>query len=146
MPKGSVLGPLLFNIFINDLCLMRLHSEICNFADNNIVHSRELDLHKIVTDLDNDLSRLLEWFTSNGLVANQKKPAYVPRLERQGKTLRLDINGNKLSVTDHVKLLGIKVDNKLTFNKDVKTLGSNDNKKISAFSTYKVAALLYKIP
>ena len=72
VPQGSVLGFLLFNIFINDLCLMRLDSEICNFADDNTIYSCGLDLHEIVTNLESDLSRLLEWFTNNGMVANPK--------------------------------------------------------------------------
>ena len=73
VPQGSVLGPLLFNIFINDLCLINLDSEICNFADDNTLYSCGHDLQEIVTDLENDLSKLLDWFKSNGMVANPKK-------------------------------------------------------------------------
>ena len=66
---------------------MRLDSDICNFADDNIIYSCGIDLHEIVTNVESDLSRLLEWFTNNGMVANPKKiPAYVPRLERPEKT------------------------------------------------------------
>ena len=133
VPQGSVLGPLLFNIFINDLCLMRLDSEICNFADDNTIYSCGIDLHEIVTNLESDLSRLLEWFTNNGMVANPKKFQLMFLGLKGQRRLRLNINENKLSVTDHVKLLGIEVDNKLKFNKHVKTLCSKVNKKISAF-------------
>ena len=134
VPQGSVLGPLLFNIFINDLCLMRLDSEICNFADDNTIYSCERYLHEIVTNLESNLSRLLEWFTNNGMVANPKKFQLMFLGLKGQRRLRLNINDNKLSATDHVKLLGIEVDNKLKFSKHVKTLCSKVNKKISAFS------------
>ena len=129
VPQGSVLGPLLFNIFINNLCLMRLDSEICNFADDNTIYSCGLDLHEIVTNLESDLSRLLEWFTNNGMVANPKKFQLMFLGLKGQRRLRLNINDNKLSATDHVKLLGIEVDNKLKFSNHVKTLCSKVNKK-----------------
>ena len=134
VPQGSVLGPLLFNIFINDLFLMRLDSETCNFADDNTIYSCGLDLHEIVTNLDSDLNRLLEWFTNNGMVANPKKFQLTFLGLKGQRRLRLNINENKLSATDNVKLLGIEIDNQLKFSNHVKTLCSKVNKKISAFS------------
>ena len=72
IPQGSFLGPLLFNIFINDLFFMKLNSEVCNFADDNTLYSCGKDLNEIVTNLEIDLSRLFKWFGENGMVANQK--------------------------------------------------------------------------
>ena len=133
VPQGSVLGLLLFNIFINDLFLMRLDSEICNFADDNTIYSCGLDLHEIVFNLESDLGRLLEWFTNNGMVANPKTFQLMFLSLKGQKRLRLKINENKLSATDNVKLLGIEIDNQLKFSNQAKTLCSKVNKKISAF-------------
>ena len=65
VPPGSVLGPLLFDIFINDLFPINLDSEICIFADDNTSYSCEYDLQEIVTILENDLSKLIERFKNN---------------------------------------------------------------------------------
>ena len=113
---------------------MRLDSDICNFADDNTIYSCGIDLHEIVTNLESDLSRLLEWFTNNGMVANPEKFQVMFLSLKGQRSLRLNINDNKLSATDHVKLLGIEVDDKLKFNKHVKALCSKVTKKISAFS------------
>ena len=120
---------------------MRLDSDICNFADDNTICSCGIDLHEIGTNLESDLSRLLEWFTINGMVANPKKFQVMFLRLKGRRRLRLNINDNKLSATDPVKLLGIEVDNKLKFNKHVKTLCSKVTKKISAFSRLKMYIL-----
>ena len=102
-----------------------------------------LDLHEIATNLERDLSRLQEWLTNNGMVANPNNFQRMFLGLRGQRRLQLNINENILSATDHAKLLGIEVDNKLKFNKHVKTLCSKVNKKISAFSRLNYYPLIW---
>ena len=62
IPQGSILGPLLFNIFINDIFFFAEKSEICNFADDNTVYSCGKDLPKIKEDLICTMKNTLKWF------------------------------------------------------------------------------------
>ena len=133
VPQGSVLGPMLFNIFINDLFLISLDSEICNFADDNTIFSCGNELHKIATVLENDLSILLEWFTCNGMVVNPKKFQLMFLGLKRKRGLRLNIQGSKILAKEHVKLLGIEIDNKLKFDKHVQTLCQKVNKRLVLF-------------
>ena len=71
IPQGSVLGPLLFNIFINDIFLVL--PDIFNFADNNTIDACCSDIELVIKKLESDLRGALDWFDINCLIANPQK-------------------------------------------------------------------------
>ena len=73
VPQGSVLGPVLFTFFINDLFLNDMESEVCNFADDNIIYARGKNLEEVILKLEDDLYMTLKWLSENGMVANSEK-------------------------------------------------------------------------
>ena len=70
VPQGSILGPLLFEIFINDLFSMEMESEICNSADDTTVYACETAIEAVMIRLEGNLHRLMQWYTDNGMKAN----------------------------------------------------------------------------
>ena len=73
IPQGSILGSLLFNIFINDIFLAIEESDIFNFADDNTLYSHGSNLPLILSNLEHDMRHLLYWFKINSLRANPGK-------------------------------------------------------------------------
>ena len=73
IPQCAILGPLLFNIFINNIFFFVEKSELCNFADDNTVYSCGKDLAKIKEDLICTMKNVLKWFMLNSLKANPGK-------------------------------------------------------------------------
>ena len=67
IPQSSILSPLLFNIFINDLFFFSAKWEIYNFADDN---SLCLNLDNIFSNLIRDMKNVYEWFVYNSIKAN----------------------------------------------------------------------------
>ena len=55
VPRGSILRPILFNIFINDLLFSIEKSDICNFADDNTLYACDKTFHKVLFRLNSDL-------------------------------------------------------------------------------------------
>ena len=96
VPQGSILGPLLFNLFINDLFLFIERTNICNFADDNTVYSCQNDLKTILEDLRYDMVTLLRWFKENSMKVNPKKFQFMILGKTPRQPIILNINQIKV--------------------------------------------------
>ena len=65
VPQGSILGPLLFNIFLNDLSLIIYGFIVCNFADDNTLYYCVETTENVVKNLQPDLKIVIKWFRNN---------------------------------------------------------------------------------
>ena len=111
VPQGSILGPLLFNIFINDLFFVITLSEVCNFADDNTLYSSNKEL--VFRNLESDLNNVLAWFNINSLKANPGKFQFMVLGTKKDDSFVLNIDKNKIESSTEFTLLGIKIDKQL---------------------------------
>ena len=73
VPQGSILEPMLFNIFINDLFLFISRYDICSFADDNTLNSYDKVLGNILENLKFNHKNILSWCDLNSMKANPRK-------------------------------------------------------------------------
>ena len=121
VPQGSILGPLFFNVFINDLFMFIESCEICNFADDNTLYSGGMELSSILENLKHD-TKILKWFRINSLKANPRKFQFMILGKKQCNKVKLKINSIVINESDTVELLRITVDNILTFKEHINNL------------------------
>lgn len=126
VPQGSILGPLLFTIFINDLPGVVEHSTVNLYADDTTVYVADQDPSVVGDKLSADLHRIATWIEANGLRMNiGKTQAMVlcrKRSRPQAESVRFSLNGETISRQETVKYLGVVVDENLSWEEHVKTV------------------------
>ena len=116
MTQGSILGSILFNVFVNDLFFFIKDAELENFADGNTIYIGRKDLTKLLEILRKECETAISWFKTNKIIVKQNKfQSMVISSKKDLSKSALNINGVELNMESSVKLLVIEIDNKLKF-------------------------------
>ena len=132
VPQGSVLGPLLFNIFLNDLFYLPLNSGLVNHADDNHLCNSNKNLDVLQKELESDCARAVQWCAENQTTANSGKFQSILLSRHNIETFNINIGDHIISRSNTMKILGITLDEKLNFNEHIRNICQTSSRQINA--------------
>ena len=124
-PQGSCLGPLLFNLYCNDLYLNVEHCNLIMFADDTTLYASHRNTTYLNHILQHDLLNLENWFAGNKLLLNVSKTYGMKFWDNPiSKTIEFSLNldGKPIPLVTNTKFLGVTIDNNLTWTKHINNI------------------------
>ena len=140
VPQGSVLGPMLFNIFINDIFNFVDNGSLHNYADDNSSVTTGKNVGEVINALTTESNKLIKWFTENKMEANPDKfqcmilPGHRKEVKNSDLCIPIGNQGTTVNNTSCVKLLGVFLDNNLCFKDHVNFLCKTTTRQLNTLS------------
>ena len=120
VPQGSILGPLLFNLYINDFYYLFQTATLHGFADDNTLSAQANTLAELIKKLENETEIAIKWLKYNQMLANSSKFQTILISKEKGHIkASITIDGQQIESKLSVVLLGNKIDNKLKFEEHI---------------------------
>ena len=119
VPHGSILGPLLFKIFLCDLFFIMDHINFANYADDNTPCTIGNNVEDVIFKLQNSSKILFQWFIDNQMKTNPDKCYFI---YSTNDTVNLIVENQIMHNGKCEKLLSVKFDYKFTFNAHIEDI------------------------
>ena len=136
MPQGSILGPVLFSIFINDIFLHIENSVLCNHENDSIVYASGESFSIIRENLKVDFFRISKWFHETFMILNPDECHFMVK-GNSNCTCNFTCNTTTMECSKEEKVLGITIDHKLTSTPRLGTIIKKANQKLHVLSRVK---------
>ena len=145
VPQGSVLGPLLFILYVHDIqSWIGQDIFLSSYADDTVLSFSSNSVDEIIEVLENAAAKVLKYFASNGLVANPSKTKFLlirSKFDKSWPNSTIKIDNHNIAESKSEKVLGVVINNKLTWNDHFEHLDSILRQKVGI-----IKRLSYKIP
>ena len=131
VPQGSILGPLIFNIFMTNLFYFVKQGNLFNYADDNSVSVNHMELHVESRVLQAEVT--VKWFSKNAMQANPAKfEGILLKGNKYASDFKVSIRGQDIDFSESITALGICIDENLTFDIHVNNICLKASRQISA--------------
>ena len=144
VPQGSILGPKLFILYVNDICNISKILKFVLFADDTNIFCSGHDAMQLSRDISNELDKLSVWFAVNKLILNVSKTNFMVfgNSKHRNTTLQVSIKNSNIKRVYVTKFLGILIDDRLNWKEHISLICSKLSKCIAII--YKAKQLLDK--
>ena len=140
VPQGSILGPLLFLIYVNDLATVSKHAITILFADdtNLIYKASTYDELKLI--IKSDLFKISDWFKANKLALNESKTKFIifhTQYNKPPDNFPIILNNIELERVDNAKFLGVMIQENLMWNTHINYISNKVSKATAILAKLK---------